>query len=479
MLASIVAFAVVILLENVYYYLRYKATFMFSRDQKTNGQKAPSNKRGMRTRESTDMLIVNAEELVTLAGASNTPLVGKQMHELQIIKDGAIAIRAGKIVAVGKTPEISKAYRAEYILSAKGKTVLPGFVDPHTHLIFAGTREEEFEERQQGASYMEILSSGGGVLKTAKETHKARVEKLVELGLERLDTMVAHGTTTVEVKSGYGLNTEDELKILAAAKQVNQLHELNMVTTFLGAHVPPLEYRSNIDTYVNQVVDEMIPQVAQQGYAEFCDVFCDRAAFNLEQAKRVLLAGKQNGLKLKIHADQMSTLGGAEIAADIGTVTADHLNCASPEGIQALSQKGVIAVLLPAATFSSMTNHYADARLIIDSGVPVALGTDFNANNWIMNMQCVVAMACYLLKMTPAEAICAATINAAHAVCRAHEVGSLEVGKRADVTVLNAPSHLFLGYSYGVNLVEKVIANGRLIVDREKQDEPVFLSRPD
>jgi imidazolonepropionase len=367
---------------------------MFSRDQKTNGQKAPSNKRGMRTRESTDMLIVNAEELVTLAGASNTPLVGKQMHELQIIKDGAIAIRAGKIVAVGKTPEISKAYRAEYILSAKGKTVLPGFVDPHTHLIFAGTREEEFEERQQGASYMEILSSGGGVLKTAKETHKARVEKLVELGLERLDTMVAHGTTTVEVKSGYGLNTEDELKILAAAKQVNQLHELNMVTTFLGAHVPPLEYRSNIDAYVNQVVDEMIPQVAQQGYAEFCDVFCDRAAFNLEQAKRVLLAGKQNGLKLKIHADQMSTLGGAEIAADIGTVTADHLNCASPEGIQALSQKGVIAVLLPAATFSSMTNHYADARLIIDSGVPVALGTDFNANNWIMNMQCVVAMAC-------------------------------------------------------------------------------------
>ncbi len=455
---------------------------MFSARPTTKLRRTPvQNKppRKTHTRESTDILIVNAEELLTLAGSSDTPRVGQQLGDLQIIPDGAIAIRAGKIVAVGKTSEVTKAYRAEYIFSAKGKTVLPGFVDPHTHLIFAGSREEEFEERQQGASYMELLSTGGGTLKTAKETQKARLEKLVTLGLERLDTMLAHGTTTVEAKSGYGLTTEAELKILTAIKRVNQLHDMNVVSTFMGAHVPPLECRSNVETYVNQVVEEMIPQVANRGLAEFCDVFCDRATFNLEQSKRVLIAGKRSGLKPKLHADQMSMLGGAEIAADVGAVSAEHLNYASIDGINALSQKGVVAVLTPAATFTLMTNRYADARLMIESGVPVALGTDFNAANWVMNMQCVISMACYLLRMTPAEATCAATINAAHAVCRAHEVGSLEVGKRADVVVLNAPSHLFLGYSYGVNLVEKVIANGRLVLDREKQDEPVFLSSPD
>ena len=430
-----------------------------------------------RTRESADILIVNAEELLTLAGSSQKPRTGKQMSELEIIRDGAIAIREGKIVAVGKTSDVSKAFRGENVISAKGKTVLPGFVDPHTHLVFAGSREDEFQMRVEGASYMEILNSGGGVLKTAKETRRTRVEKLVELGLERLDAMLAHGTTTVEAKSGYGLTTEDELKILEATRRLNQLHCMNVVSTFMGAHVVPLEFRNNTEEYVDLVVREMIPKVAQQGLAEFCDVFCERGTFNLEQTKRVLAGGKKHGLKPKIHADQMSMLGGAEIAADIGAVSAEHLNFSTAGGINALAKKGVIAVLLPAATFSLMMSRYADARLMIDCGVPVALGTDFNAGCWVENQQLVISMACHFMRLTPAEAITAATINAAHAVCRAGEVGSLEVGKRADVSILGVPNHKFLGYSFGVNLVEKVIANGRLVVDREKQDEPVFMSK--
>ena len=428
-------------------------------------------------REVADILIVNAEEMLTIAGSSMKPRTGKQMRELGIIRDGALAIREGKIVAVGKTQDVTKAFRGNYVLSAKGKTVLPGFVDPHTHLVFAGSREDEFEMYVEGASFMELLNSSDAILKTTRETRRTRLEKLVELGLERLDTMLAHGTTTVETKSGYGLNVEDELKILKAAKRINQLHCMNVVSTFMGAHAVPTEYKQSPDEYIDLITEEIMPRVAESGLAEFCDVFCDRGIFNTEQAKRILKCAKNLSLKQKIHADQMNRLGGAEIAADIGATSADHLNFSSAEGIKAMTQKGVIGVVLPAAVFSLMMNRYADARLMIDSGVPVALGTDFNAGNWILNMQLSIAMACHFMRMTPAEAITAATINAAHAICRGNEVGSLEVGKRADITVLNVPNHKFLGYSFSVNLVEKVIANGRLVVDREKQDEPVFLSK--
>ncbi len=430
-----------------------------------------------RTREPADILIVNAEEMLTIGGGSQAPKTGKQMRDLGIIRDGALAIREGKIVAVGKTIEVTKAFHGENILSAKGKTVLPGFVDPHTHLIFAGSREDEFEMYVEGSSFVEMLNSGDATLKTARETRRARVDKLVELGLERLDTMLAHGTTTVEAKSGYGLTPEDELRILLAAKRINQLHSVNLVSTFMGAYAIPIEYKKNADEYVDLLIEEAIPKAAQNGLAEFCDVFCERGIFNLEQAKRILRSGKQAGLKSKIHADHFSMFGGAEIAAGLDAVSAEHLNYASADGIKAMAQKGNCAVLLPAATFSVMMNHYANARLMIDSGVPVALGTDFNANNWVPNMQLVIAMACHFMRMTLAEAITAATINSAHAVCRAAEVGSLEVGKRADVTILNAPNHRFLGYGFSVNTVDKVIADGRLVVDREKQDEPVFLSK--
>jgi imidazolonepropionase len=430
-----------------------------------------------RTRESADILIVNAEELLTLTSGDKNPRTGRQMRELGIIRDGAVAIREGRIVAVGKTRDVTKAFRAGYVISAQGRVVLPGFVDPHTHLVFAGSREDEFQMRVEGASYMEILSSGGGILKTVKETRRTRVDKLVELGLERLDAMLAHGTTTVEAKSGYGLTTNDELKILEATKRLNQLHSVNVVSTLMGANAVPLEHRGNPEEYVNLVAGEMVSKVAEKGLAEFCDVFCERGVFSMEQTKRILVKGKTAGLKPKVHADQLSTLGGAEIAAEVGAVSAEHLLFSSAEGIKAMSEKGVIAVLLPAAAFGLMMGKYADARLMIDSGVPVALGTGFDANCWVENQQLVISMACHFMRMTPAEAITAATINAAFAVNRADEVGTLEIGKRADILVLNAPNHRFLGYRFGVNLIDKVIKNGRLVVDREKQDEPVFMSK--
>jgi len=420
-----------------------------------------------RARETADLLIVNANELVTLAGDPQKPRVGKQMRELGIIRDGCLAVRDGRIAAVGKTSEIAKLFRAEVIISANGKTVLPGFVDSHTHLVFAGSREDEFQMRVEGASILEILGAGGGVLKTVRDTRRASIDRLVDLGVKTLDVMLAHGTTTVEAKSGYGLTTKDELKILEATRRVNQLHTVDVVSTFLGALVVPPEYKGNLRGYVDLVVEEMLPKVAASVLAEFCDVFCEKGVFGLEQSRRVLMAAKTHGLRVKVHADEMSGFGGAELAADVGAISAEHLLFSSIDGVKAMASKGVVAVLLPTAAFSLMLGRFADARLMIDCGVPVALGTDFNPNCLVESMQLVVAFACHFMRLTPAEAITAATINSAHAIGRGSDVGSLEVGKRADIVILDAPNHKFLGYHFGVNLVEKVVKNGRVVVDKE------------
>ncbi|MGQ9623850.1 MAG: imidazolonepropionase [Candidatus Bathycorpusculaceae bacterium] len=422
-----------------------------------------------------DLLIVNAEELVTLAGGSQKPRTGKQMREIGIIQNGSLAIRDGKIVAVGKTPEITKHFKAENVINAKGKTVLPGFVDPHTHLVFAGSRESEFQMRIEGASYMEILSSGGGILKTVRETRRTSLEKLVENSLKTLDVMLEHGTTTVEAKSGYGLTSKDELKILEVIRRVDQLHCVDVVSTFMGAHAVPPEFKNDIQGYVSLVIEDMLPKVSEKRLAEFCDVFCERGVFSLEQTKRILAVGQTYGLKSKVHADEMSMTGGAELAAEVGAASAEHLLFSSQIGIKAMAEKGVIAVLLPAAAFSLMMGRYADARLMIDLGVPVALGTDFNPSCMVENQQLVIAFACHFMKLTSAEAITATTLNAAHAIGCAGEVGSVEVGKKADVIILDMPNHKFLGYRFGVNLVDKVIKNGRVVVDREKTKEPIFL----
>ena len=416
-------------------------------------------------KEQVDLIVEKANQLVTLRGGSEKPLTKENMRQLGIIENGAVAVKNGKIIDVGKTEQINSKYKSENVINAYGKLVAPGFVDAHTHLVFAGSREDEFEMKLEGISYMEILQKGGGILRTVAETRKASLEQLIELGKERLDTMLIHGTTTVEAKSGYGLSTKDEIKCLEAIEKLNKQHPIDVIPTFLGAHAIPNEYRDRPDDYVDLVVEEMIPAVAERKLAEFCDVFCEKGVFNVEQSKRILLAGKEYGLLPKIHADEMSWLGGAELAAEVEAVSAEHLLFASENGIKALAKKGVVAVLLPAASFSLMLGKYANARKMIAEGIAVALGTDLNPICWVENMQLVIALACRMMKLTPAEALSAATINAAHSLRRAHMIGSLEVGKKADIVIFKVPNYRFLGYRFGVNLVDKVIKNGRLVVD--------------
>jgi len=428
-----------------------------------------------RAREKVDLLIVNADELITLAGSNDKPRTRERMQEIGIVRNGGLAIKDGTIVSVGKTPDITRDFKAEDVANANGKIVMPGFVDPHTHLVFAGSREEEFQLRIEGVSYVEILRAGGDIMRTVRETRRASIEKLVDYGTETLDSMLEHGTTTVEAKSGYGLATKDEMKMLEAMQRLNQLHSVDLVPTFLGANAIPPEFVDNPEDYVKLVTEEMIPKVTEKRLAEFCDVSCEKGAFSLEQTRRILTAGKNQGLKPRLHADEMSQLGGAELAAGIGATSADHLLFASDEGMKAMAEKGVVATLLPAAAFSLMRGRYADARTMINLGVPVALGTDFNPNCWVENQQCVIALACHMMKLTPSEAITATTINAAHAISRAKEIGSLEVGKKADVTVLDVPNHKFLGYRFGVNLVDKVVKNGRIVFDRDAVRSQVHL----
>lgn len=416
-------------------------------------------------KEEADLLIENASELLTIKGGTKKPLLGEKMRALGIIRDGAVAIRNGRVVAVGKTEKIREKFEGRKIIDASKKTVMPGFVDPHTHLVFAGSREEEFEMRIEGSSYMEILQGGGGILKTVRETRKASGEELLEGCRKTLDAMLEHGTTTVEAKSGYGLTTKDELKCLEVVKLANKGHPIEIVPTFMGAHAVPMEYKKNADEYVNLIVDEMIPQVATRRLAEFCDVFCERGVFSSEQSRRILSEGKRYGLLPKIHADEMTRLGGAELAAEVQAVSAEHLLFASDDGLKAMAKQGVVAVLLPGASFTLMTQRYADARRMMKVGVPVALGTDYNPSCWVESQQMIIALACRQMRMTAAEALVAATINAAHAINRAHEIGSLESGKRGDIIVLNVPTHKFLGYRFGVNLVDEVIKDGRLFVD--------------
>jgi len=414
------------------------------------------------------MLIVNAGELVTLSGGSQALLTGKRMENLAIVKDCGIAVLAGKIVAIGKTHEIIGKYESSQVVDAAGKLVMPGFVDPHTHLVFAGAREAEFELRIKGASYLEILEKGGGILQTVRDTRKASIDELVETCKKTLDTMLVYGTTTVEAKSGYGLTTKDEKKILEVVKRLDEEHPIDIVSTFLGAHAIPQECEGRTEDYVKLVIDEMIPEIGDKDLAEFCDVFCEKGVFNIEQSKKILLNGKEHGLTPKVHADELSALGGAELAAEVGAISAEHLLFSSEEGLRALAKRGVVAVLLPAASFTLMTGKYADARKMIELGVPIALGTDYNPSCWVESMQTIIAFACREMRLTPAEALTATTINAAHAIDRAKEMGSLEVGKKADILVMNVPNHRFLGYRFGTNMVDKVVKNGVIVVDEGK-----------
>ena len=407
--------------------------------------------------ETVDVLIKNANEIVTLKG-KNQPRIKKQMENLGIINKGSIAIKNGKILEIGKNLK----YKSENIIDAKGKIVAPGFVDPHTHLVFAGSREFELDMKLKGLTYMDILKKGGGIFYTVSKTRKATFTDLLKQSKNRLDKMLIYGTTTCEGKSGYGLETDTELKILKVQKNLHEIHPMDIISTFLGAHAVLKQYQTK--EYVDLVINEMIPKV--KNFASYCDVFCEKGVFSVVQSKKILEAGKLHGLTPKIHADEIVDTGGAALAADIGAISADHLLMSNDNGLKQMAKKGVIGVMLPGTPFSLMMKNYAKARKMIDLGIPIALATDLNPNCWTENMQLIIQLACLNMRMTPAEALTAATFNSACAVGLNDKIGSLEKGKQADIIILDCPNHKFIPYHFGINLVESVIKKGRLVVEK-------------
>lgn len=424
----------------------------------------------MPAKQKADLLLIHAGQLVTVAGASDVPKRGDSLAEIGVVADGAVAVKDGVITSVGTTDDVLEQvelHPGTKVLNASGRVVLPGLVDSHTNLVFAGSREHEFSLKIQGMSYLEILKAGGGILSTVWSTRFASKEELYRTARIYLDQMLCQGTTTAEVKSGYGLTVVDELKILEVIRELDRSHSLDLVPTFLGAHAVPEEYRGDPEGYLTLIVDEMLPEVTALGLAEFCDVFCEEGAFSVDQSRRLLLAAKDMGLKPKIHADGIASLGGGELAAEIGAVSAGHLIAVSEEGIRRLAKSETVAVLLPTATFCLMTGRYAPAVKMIREGVAVALASDFNPGSSPVNsLPVVLGIACRQFRMTPAEVISAATINAAHAIGRASEIGSIEAGKKADLVVFDAPSYSYLPYRFGTNLVKTVIKNGKVVVDQ-------------
>ncbi|TQK62344.1 imidazolonepropionase [Brevibacillus sp. AG162] len=412
--------------------------------------------------------IRHASQLATLAGGSSSPVVGAQMNELSIIEDGSIWLEDGVIQRVGTDEELTRYYRDRtheaQIIDASGKLVTPGLIDPHTHLVHAGSRQNEFNMRLNGATYMEIMNNGGGIHSTTAATRAATHEELFAQSKQRLDQFLLHGVTTVEAKSGYGLTLEDELKQLEVAKQLHEEHPIDIVSTFMGAHAVPREYKENPDAFVDVVIEQMIPEVARRKLAVFNDVFCERGVFTPEQSRRILEAGVRHGLLPKIHADEIEPYEGAELAASVGAVSADHLLRASDKGIEQMAEAGVIAVLLPGTAFFLMAES-ANGRKMIDRGVAVAISTDCNpGSSPTVSLPLIMNLGCLKMGMTPAEVLTAATINAAHAIRCAYEVGSLEVGKKADVTIFDVPDFMTLQYRYGSNHVNTVIKNGTIVV---------------
>lgn len=416
-----------------------------------------------------DLLIVHAAQLLTIGGNNERPRTGRGLSDVGLVSDGAVAAAEGVLIAVGPTAQVLDEVATDArttTIDARGMVVLPGFVDPHTHLIFAGSRADEFEMRLAGATYQEIAARGGGILSTMRATRAASEDDLLALGRVRLNGMLAHGTTTAEAKSGYGLSVEDEVKCLRAVHRLSAAHEVDLVPTFLGAHAVPPEFAGDADGYAGLVIDDMIPVVVEEDLAEFCDVFCDVGAFTPEQARGVLLAGREAGLDLKIHADELSDQGGAQLAANLDAISADHLLRAAESGLGAMATSGTMAVLLP-TTALFLGIPYANARRMIDLNLAVAIGTDFNpGTSPTFSMPMAIALACLGMKMTPAEAIVAATINAAHAIGVAEEIGSLEVGKVADVIILEMDDYRQLPMRFGTNPVRTVSKRGRVVADR-------------
>jgi imidazolonepropionase len=411
--------------------------------------------------------IKNAAQLATISGA-NKPRTREAMSDLGVIENGSLWIENGKIMAVGSTAELERIYgdRASEadIVDATGRLVTPGLVDPHTHVAFGGSREREFEMRLEGATYMDIMNAGGGIHATTRMTREATEDELIEQTTRRLDSFLAHGVTTVEGKSGYGLDLETEIKQLRVMKRLNETHPIDLIPTFMGGHAVPREYKGREDEYIDVLVNDMLPKVADEELAVFNDVFCEVGVFTPEQSERILLAGKELGLVPKIHADEIESYGGAELAAKVGAISAEHLLKASDEGVRLMAEAGVIACLLP-ATALYLREEAAQGRAMIDAGVAVAISTDCNpGSSPTTSMPLVMNLACISMRLTPAEALVAATMNGACAIGMEEKVGSIEVGKQADIVMWHISNYQELQYLFGVNHVQSVWKKGVQVV---------------
>ncbi|GJQ34727.1 MAG: imidazolonepropionase [Anaerolineales bacterium] len=413
------------------------------------------------------MLIHSTSQLLTLAGG---PQRGNALGSLGIIDNGAVVMRDEKIVAVGGTDELRAAYPDEPTLDAGRCVLMPGFVDPHTHLIWAGDRANEFEMKMAGTPYLDILAAGGGILSTVKATRTASIETLMAETRPRMLRMFRNGTTTAEAKTGYGLQTATELRLLKALLALNDESPLDLVITFLGAHAIAPEFKDDPQGYTDEVVNTMLPML--KGWWEthaprlplpFVDVFCETKAFTLEQSRQILTRAQSLGFPLKIHADEFDNLGGASLAAELKAASADHLVVTSDADIEALGRSDTVAVALPCTPFGLAESHYTPAKKLLDANAILAIATDCNpGTSWNESMQFAIALACRYMKLTPAQAIASATINAAHAIRRADSVGSIEVGKQADMLILSVNDYRQVGYRYGTNLVKHIIKRGQV-----------------
>jgi len=411
------------------------------------------------TKRRIDLLILDSKETITLASSTE--------DELGIIDGGGVAIDKGRIVTAASSQLLERKFSASRHLLATDEIILPGFVDPHTHLIFQGSREEEFQRRLGGASYLEVLRRGGGIIETVNKTRQTTPTELLSIAQNRLNSMIEAGTTTLEMKSGYGLSLEDELKILRVIRQLKRQNLCQVASTFLGAHAIPVGMTP--EDYTRLVVEEMIPAVHQQKLAEFCDVFCENGVFSPGLSKKILIAGAKYGLRPKIHADQFNDSQGARVANDLGATSADHLVHSKPSELGRMTKNSVIPVLLPASSLSLLSSDHAPVTEMLSMGLPVALGTDFSPSNLILGQLTVAALAARGLRMKAADIIRGITINAARALHLQDSVGSIRIGKRADIVTLKVPNHKWIGYTYGEGIVDKVLIEGREVVREGKR----------